>query len=58
MKAQTIRLVILVHVDKRVKIDVTVEVHARPEQGPVRRWVNDARKGKHALDTPIIPEIL
>ena len=31
MKERTICLVVLVHVDKRVKIDVAVEVHAWPE---------------------------
>ena len=30
-KSRTICLVIFVHEDKRVKVDVTVEVHARPE---------------------------
>jgi len=28
---------VLVHVDKWVKIDVTVEVYARPERGPMNR---------------------
>lgn len=36
-KSRTICLVVFVHVNKRVKVDVTVEVHARPERGQIKR---------------------
>jgi hypothetical protein len=36
-KSRTICLVIFVHVDERVKVDITVEVHARPERGRMKR---------------------
>jgi hypothetical protein len=36
-KSRTICLVIFVHVDKRVKVDVTLEVHAGPERGQMKR---------------------
>jgi len=57
-KSRTICLVIFLQVDKRVKVDVTGEVHVRPERHQMMEVSIMVRKRKHALDPPIIPEIL
>jgi hypothetical protein len=58
-KKPTVCLVVLVHVDKRVKIDVTVEVYVGPAQRSQMDRSLDGLLGREViLDAPIVPEIL
>jgi hypothetical protein len=47
-----------VHVDKRVRIDVTVEVYVRPAQRSQMDRILDGLFGREViLDAPIVPKI-
>lgn len=43
------------HVDKRIEVDIAVEVHAWPARGQI---VRGKGQFEDALDAPIVPEIL